>query len=1840
MRSLFSQLKNLRRITWVLMAVASVCFFGLWFITTPNDLSNSDIAHDRATAALELTRSRTAYESRTNDFVIPFEVTAKIDSLKSNTSDAPPNAELDAGFENFPEGYSLGTFHGPMKRAPMLNRRDQRPSPNPDWLQINDALDEALNRARLDGRESVFAVARLRPTADLQTLGELFAARGVTVEGMSGEYARIRVPADLDVFDSLLNLDGVMGVGTVASDLKASASFVEQSITRAPSESIPVFITLFADDDHGEWRSALSDLGVTVGAYDNDVRSYVANLTPSVLLDVIAADFVLAIEPIVTVTPSHATSIPAMGADHFRRFVPARDEFFGTVGRGITVGVLDTGLNTNHHDISFGRDSICGANLVNDENWDLWLDLNGHGTHVFGTIAGAGRIDPVLAGIAPRVSHLRFGKVLSAYGFGSSDDIRRGMDYLASESDCLWRGERSVAVQPRIVNMSLSARSLHFSGRGVGERKLDSVVRSHSQLYVVAQANAGVHGFSNYGTAKNSLAVGAVNDAGIIAGFSSHGPTADGRVKPNVVGTGVALTSAKGGGSISGHWSISGTSMASPSVAGIAALLMQASPEYRYDPALARARLMASAIRPQIFLSSPVQLPHDNTNGPGKFQNQYGMGLVSARTSLLSKDDPEGWIIGSAKSNPDEGVYEFIDIEVPDDASRLDVVLTWDEQPTDTLTQSVINDLDLWVDVEADCADEECGEYSSRSRIDNVEWLFIENPTGGTYRIKVVPVTIYGESSSAAVAWKIIRGSSTPKLELSVEDSSDSDNSEYVTLDISVGIDGYVASGTTIHISCIASQSCDSLRTSYRPTRNIVYRNDRLNWRPNVFQRAYAGAAIPIGELTDDSPGRVQISFLRDDVPADSQLYITASSWNAMAAGQRFVIRSDTDEVTPSFTASSNDDFNDYESLQGVSGETRLSFASASREPGEEVTLAASRTLWYAWRAPTNGLYRFRLQSEASQQPWLDAFSIYEGDSLIDLELLAEKSGSEITFNATEEISYKLRIHSYSFNSPPLMLKWESADSRPPNDDLAYAQLIEGENGSLDATNEGATIEDSEFLGGVAASVWYEWVAPKDGWWRFWLSQWNLRVYIVDGERASDLRLLSAPTSLGNTATFLAREGRTYRIGVSSRTAQDSGSTFSLSWSLQHEGFVPTVASDLFENAIELNESEGVFRFPWKFQDLTVEPEEPSSTGIGTSWWRWTVPRENRYTWKMNGSSSYELNFYIGDGISDLRQIGSLHGGSTSILDVDEASQIWIAFGRSAADVGLGGVEPKWFSWGPSPANDNRATAISIDGASGSVSTELKHATTEANEPVDIVGTDSVWWRWKAPRTEWYRFWIEGHPDSRIVAIYPDATSDHSVANSERSFLVNGRVEFEVIATSGTEYDLRIALRPGTSNDESSTVHWRSVDAPAYLSYSGSVVFDAFATNPQMRQLRRPRHVAITKDGSRVFATSDRNIVGFSRDRVSGELDIAVRVRQSDGSGTLTADNLQYAEYAYLWWNDPRERLFAFFRPTSYSFRLNANDSSLLSHEMVSLSPLSNNSQRTVPGATSTDGRHLYTITRSFDAIRTYQVESDAELVLSQVTVSEGTRDEQKLVVPGLVDLRDVELTNDGRFLYAATQNDIFVFSRDETTGKLDVVGEPLRGNRADGTFFDIRSIRNIAMHPNEPILFVAGSQLRSGAFLEAAVAAFDISLNPAEPNHLDTIFSVFFESSAFASTIWTHLRPYSNPFRFCQHLVPHVDRIAVDVFCSSGFYVANWNENDERLEVTDFALAGEDDRFGNRLPYALGNVSESWLERRQMVQSPDGSHVYRTTSTELGAYVDAIHVFERAHAMQAKTAK
>ena len=1530
----------------VLLAIAGA----LWRFSEPAVESvGQTTSADPQQAVLDRMLERTLRESRTG-VEVPYTEAAPVTDLSPQTISQLRSVPLESGadMDQLPEGYSLGSYHGFMQRVPLTSAPAPELSPNPTWLNAGSGLEAILDQANRSGRAFTFSVLRVVPGTDLQALDRSLAALNSQIEGSTGAYVRIRVPAERSRLESIARLPGVLGVGAIPPGNKADEAFMQEMRSRPASEPVPVYITLMAPDASGEWRGSLTALGVVVGAYDTDLRSYTANLPAAALEPVLSSDFVLTVEPVPIVTVNHASAVPVMGVDGLRQYDPVTERFSGLAGSGISVGVLDTGLNTSHMDIGYGRTSICGASFVGGEDWELWLDLHGHGTHVFGTIAGAGRTNSSLAGIAPAVSHLRFAKVLSLTGSGIAEDVRRGMDYLARPTNCMWQGELSDAVKPLIVNMSLARASLEFSGRGVGERKLDAVVFAHSQLYVVAQANSASQGFSNYGTAKNSLAVGAVHDSGIIAEFSSHGPTADGRLAPNVVGTGIDLTSLRGGAARSGHRTLSGTSMASPSVAGVAALLMEARPEFRNQSALARARLMASAIRPNVHLENRARLPGDNTDGPGAFQARYGLGLVSARTNVASRDVATGWLIGSASSRPNNVSYEYIDIEVPEDAGRLDIVLTWDEQPADTLTRSVLNNLDLWVDHGADCGEGACGEHASRSEVDNVEWLLIEAPAPGTYRIKVAPVEVYGESSTAAVAWKILRGEPTPNLEVSIEDTSPGADSEYITLDVNVDSSHYLASGTTIQLSCRSRQfHCSYLHQAYRPERTRVYRHDATIGNENgvISHERYPrpGSLIPpvsIGEVVAGEQRRVQLWFRRDALYEEMEAIAcaTASSWNARAAGQCLVFSTTAPDEDSLEQAPANDDFAASQRIEGATGEASADLLLASREPGEPRVRAESRTLWYTWLAPADGLFRFRLQEPETGDPENANFALFTGGGLADLSMVVEKKGgAEFTFSAEADTVYRLRIGFDEWIVPPLLsLGWEPADSRPANDDFAFALLIEGEEGHIESTNNGATLEGREFLGGLAATVWYEWTAPEDGYWVFNVQHQDLVVHVFEGARVNEIRLLSYP-GRDSHAYLVARGGQTYRVAVGAKSADASPLDFRLNWRRITEDVLPGI-NHLFENAIEIGGPEGRenLEFNGWYEGFVVEPGEPAVTGAGTRWWQWTAPADGRYTWKMDQSftgtfgkrtsTAFRLTIFSGDALGNLELKGLLRsGGAALVLDATGGTRYWIAVGRSPDSTGhlplTGFVKrPEEFTWGPTPPNDDRTAATPITSVAGSDTAALGYATKASSEPSDFVGAGSVWWRWRAPTSGWQRFWMEGQPLSAVLGIYSDALAKQAIADSERTFLSNGRVEVHLLATAGQSYDIRVASRSGLSlavtgsrEGLSATLRWESVDAPAFLAYKGAVTLTPDANNPVSQGFHTPRSLAISDDGHYLFSSSANGIFAFLRDPESGELALAYRTPATvEMSG----------HFENLWWNSRDDRLLVSDETGAYSISL------------------------------------------------------------------------------------------------------------------------------------------------------------------------------------------------------------------------------------------------------------------------------------------------------------------------------
>ncbi|UQW99452.1 S8 family serine peptidase [Streptomyces sp. RerS4] len=250
------------------------------------------------------------------------------------------------------------------------------------------------------------------------------------------------------------------------------------------------------------------------------------------------------------------TSVPQIGA-------PAMWQA-GYTGEGVKVAVLDTGVDQTHPFLQ----GVEVAEKNFSESTDA-ADRHGHGTHVASTIAGTGG-GPAgrYKGVAPGV-RLLDAKVLNDDGWGTESGIVSGMQWAVDQG-------------ARIVNMSLGGQD----EPGL-DPKEEAVARlSDRALFVVAAGNSGDKPgtVTSPGSAPAALTVGAVDKEDRLADFSSRGPTTDGASKPDVTAPGVDIIAAKstqnGEPSEKPYLPMSGTSMASPHVAGGAALLLQQHPDW------------------------------------------------------------------------------------------------------------------------------------------------------------------------------------------------------------------------------------------------------------------------------------------------------------------------------------------------------------------------------------------------------------------------------------------------------------------------------------------------------------------------------------------------------------------------------------------------------------------------------------------------------------------------------------------------------------------------------------------------------------------------------------------------------------------------------------------------------------------------------------------------------------------------------------------------------------------------------------------------------------------------------------------------------------------------------------------------------------------------------------------------------------------------------------------------------------------------------------------------------------------------------------------------------------
>lgn len=401
------------------------------------------------------------------------------------------------------------------------------------------------------------------------------------------------------------------------------------------------------------------------------------------------------------------------------------DGFRNLTGDSVKIGIWDGGTVGPHLDFA-GR-------LVLAEPYSS----TDHGTHVAGTMAGAGLIDPYARGMAPKASIYSYyydgdvnAEVTSAISTYGITMTQNSWGYGNGFVDCVVKDPYNSNSRGQDINIQNNPTLVHVHSSG------------NSQTVC-----AGGWGTTTGKAAKNTLVVANVNSSDAISGSSSFGPVQDGRLKPEISGLGTSVYSTTPNNTYTAGYS--GTSMATPGVSGTIAQLVQ------------RYRQLNGYSTPPASLMKAVSCNTAKDLGVAGPDYKYGYGRINGVQAVRALESNRYKIdsVGTA------GTKSF-SISVPANAKRLRVMICWtDPAGAANADPALVNDLDLtvidpsvvtWNPWVLDPALPENAATRAADHLNNIEQVTIENPASGTYFLNVdgyaVPV---GATQVYSITWEI-----------------------------------------------------------------------------------------------------------------------------------------------------------------------------------------------------------------------------------------------------------------------------------------------------------------------------------------------------------------------------------------------------------------------------------------------------------------------------------------------------------------------------------------------------------------------------------------------------------------------------------------------------------------------------------------------------------------------------------------------------------------------------------------------------------------------------------------------------------------------------------------------------------------------------------------------------------------------------------------------------------------------------------------------------------------------------------------------------------------------------
>ncbi len=481
------------------------------------------------------------------------------------------------------------------------------------------------------------------------------------------------VPANLDL--SQMPTLGVRHLSPMLMDYKLHPRVMEQAFGSwsAMSDGRRIFaVDIMSDVSLADAAALLQNLGCEVGDHLNAAHTLLAAFAPVQVYDVANVDFVLFVDE--APPPMDMVNDVTRVRLHVNEVQAAP---YNLSGAGVSGLVYDGGMCDSTHP-DFG-DRV---------HWNEVAAVADHATHVSGTFGGSGlNSGGQYRGMAPNVTMIsgQYDACVPYCLYESPNDFEP--DYTRA------RNVFDIELTTNSIGANIDRNGYPCEWFGDYEstsRLLDQMVNNTAGDPLImcfaagnerggaSCANSSYRCMSVPAGAKNIITVGASTATDGIAGFSSWGPTDDGRVKPEVCARGDNVTSTVPGGGYEGGWA--GTSMATPAVAGVVALILE-----KWHTMFPGAPDPLPETVKAILINSTTDI------GPAGVDFQTGYGLVNALKAIDNMI--AGGILESAIETGEDFTRTFT---VQAGLNALDVSLAWSDLPaTGNVTPTLINDLDL-----------------------------------------------------------------------------------------------------------------------------------------------------------------------------------------------------------------------------------------------------------------------------------------------------------------------------------------------------------------------------------------------------------------------------------------------------------------------------------------------------------------------------------------------------------------------------------------------------------------------------------------------------------------------------------------------------------------------------------------------------------------------------------------------------------------------------------------------------------------------------------------------------------------------------------------------------------------------------------------------------------------------------------------------------------------------------------------------------------------------------------------------------------------------------------------